>query len=297
MTNKSQEAPNYLAGWDRFWFRPRTPDPLGVIRIVVGVIAFLQFVQVFASGWEWFGADGLFDSATGLHFIGDGVEGTGSEYRLSILYRHPNWITPIAIAGLAASLCMILGLGARIAPAVAWVALSTLSHRAPLLVATHELLLAAALLYLVIDSGRTQWGLKPAVSSGPPRISSNLVIRLFQCHAFIWIAFSLASMLSFPVWWNGQAAWVLIRDSHGWLTLPSDWQWVGQCVTHLVLILQAAILFCMLSPSCLWLGRWLLVAFIFSILIMTGDWMYAGILFAYSLAIWPIPFFPTKEAS
>ena len=286
-----------VARWDQFWFCPTSPFPLATIRIAIGLLACVQFLQYLVAGSEWFGRDGLFNPETGLHFIGEGVEGTGSFFRWSILYSYPWLASTIAITGFASSLCLLLGLGSRIAPVIAWIALCNFHHRAPLLMSPHDFLMAAALIYLAIDTGRLQWSFRPAVLSGDPKTSTNLTIRLFQCHFGIWIAFSLASMLSIPVWWNGQAAWVLIRDHHGWFTLPSDWQSLGQGYTHLVVALQAAILFCMLQPTCHWLGRWMLYAFVLCILLLAGDWMYAASLFIYSLAVWPIRFITVRGTS
>lgn len=294
MTNTPDGLRSTLVKWDEFWFRAASPFPLAMIRILIGVLACFQFLQYLVSGADWLGAQGFFDPETGLHFIGEGVEGTGSFYRWSFLYEQPWLASTLAAIGLIASLCLILGLGARIAPCIAWVSLCNFHHRAPLLVAPDDLLLSAALIYLMIDTGRLNWSVRPAIASGEPRVSVNVVIRLFQCHFWIWIAFSLASMLSFPVWWNGQAAWILVQDRHGWLGLSNDWESTGLGLTHLVVALQGAILFCMLQPTCHWLGRWMLYAFLLLTLLLTGDWMYAASLLAYSLATWPISFRKTQ---
>jgi hypothetical protein len=297
MTNTPDGLRSTLVKWDEFWFLATSPFPLAMIRILIGVLACFQFLQYLVSGADWLGAQGFFDPETGLHFIGEGVEGTGSFYRWSFLYAQPWLASTLAAIGLIASLCLILGLGARIAPCIAWVSLCNFHHRAPLLVAPDDLLLSAALIYLIIDTGRLNWSVRPAIASGEPRVSANVVIRLFQCHFWIWIAFSLASMLSFPVWWNGQAAWILVQDRHGWLGLSNDWESTGLGLTHLVVALQGAILFCMLQPTCHWLGRWMLYAFLLLTLLLTGDWMYAASLLAYSLATWPISFRKTKGTS
>jgi hypothetical protein len=203
----------------------------------------------------------------------------------------------VAAIGFLASFALLLGIGSRIASIVAWLAVCTFHHRAPLLMDPHDILLAAALAYLMIDTGNVRWSIRPALVSGGPRLTCNLVIRLFQCHFWIWIAFSLASMLSFPVWWNGQAASVLVQDHHGWLSLPTDWHVIGQALTHFVVVLHVAILICMLQPACDWLGRWMLYALLTCMLLLIGDWMYAATLFGFSLTVWPIQFIKAQGTS
>jgi hypothetical protein len=67
MTTPTAEAPTgawsrFTAGWDRFWFRPADPTPLGVIRIVAGILvvylhlAYTLDLQEFFGPHSWFGA-------------------------------------------------------------------------------------------------------------------------------------------------------------------------------------------------------------------------------------------------
>lgn len=290
MSSKWKES---LLEWNRFWFTAGSPIEISIVRIAIGILTGIVFWQYLMSGSDWYGSSGWFDSEAGRYLIGDGVEGTGSFFRWSPLYRMPSLSPWVAIFGLLASLAMMLGLGARLAPLIAWIALGVFHHRAPFLTLLFEPLLLAVLVYLIIEPGRLVWTIKPGISSGEDRVSANLSIQLIRYHLWIWIAFSLASMLSHPEWWNGEAGWLLIEDRRGWLRLPEGWQSVGQFITHWVVAVQTALLASMLSSSCLWMGRWLLYLFAFTILLLLGDWMYASTLLAMSLAVWPIDlFFP-----
>ena len=113
-------------------------------------------------------------------------------------------------AGLMASLAAMAGVGSRVSTLIVWFCLSNFHHRAPLLTLLYEPLLVAMFAYLTIDPGRNSWS-RPGLFGGPDRITSNVATQLICCHLWIWIAFSVASMLSSPLWWNGEAGWLLLQ--------------------------------------------------------------------------------------
>ncbi len=275
--------------WNTIWFTARAPEALSETRIATGIISAVHFIALLIQGTEWIGPHGWLNVDAGRYLIGDAVEGTGSFYRWSILYWFPNAVQIVAAIGLFASITTMAGIGARLSPFLAWFCLSTFHHRAPMLTMIHEPLIVALMAYLTIDPGRLSWTVRPGLASGQARIGVNVVLQLIRCHLWIWIAFSLTSMLANTIWWNGEAGWYLIQQSRGWLHLANDWQWLGQVLTHLVIATQAALLVCMIHFNCERLGKWSLYLFLLTVLLLIGDWMYASVLFAASLAVWPIP--------
>ena len=188
-----------LLAWNRFWFEPRQGSHLGTTRIVIGCMALLHFASTWFWAPQWLSAQGWFDLETGRYFIGEGLPYMGSEYRWSWLYR---WSSPAAVyaacgLGTLASAATLLGIGSRVAPASAWIAMMTLHHRAPWLATPSELLLAAGLFYLIIDTGRTQFSIRPARcdASSSPRASVTLATRCIQVHFVLWLTLCIASML------------------------------------------------------------------------------------------------------
>ncbi len=274
--------------WNAIWFTPKPPESLWKVRIACGLIATIHFLALLVFGSEWLGPNGWLNVEAGRFLIGDGVDGTGSLYRWSILYWFPHALSLVVGVGLLASIATAAGLGARVSPLLAWFCMSTVHHRVPILTTIYEPLLVAMLAYLAIDPGRLTWTIRPGLASGQARISINIVLQLIRCHLWIWIAFSLSSMLAFPIWWNGEAGWLLTQEKRGWLYLNEGWQWIGQLITHALIATQAALLFCMIQAMCDWMSRWFLYFFLLSVLLLLGDWMYASVLFAASLAVWPL---------
>ena len=262
-----------------------------MIRIICGLIAAIHFILLLVSGAKWLGPLGWLNVESGRFLIGDSVPGTGSFYRWSILFWFPEAISSVAGAGLLASLAAMAGIGSRVPTLIVWFCLGTFHHRAPLLTLLHEPILVAMFAYLTIDPGRNSL-LRPGFSSGPDRIASNVATLLIRSHLWIWIAFSLAYMLASPLWWNGEAGWLLIQQGRGWLHLSEGWEWLGQFFTHLIIASQFSILCCMLRADWNWLSRWMLYLFVASVLLLLGDWMYASVLLAASLALPSSDFLP-----
>jgi hypothetical protein len=256
--------------------------------VAVGIVLVIQFAIYFAIAADWFGDLGILEASVGKYLVGDGIEGTGSQFRWSPLFAFSGQATMTALIGIIASGLMTAGLGSRVSPAIAWIALASIHHRAPMIIALYEPLLSAVLAYLTIDPGRLVWKIQPGLSSGEKRHSANISLRLIQVHFALWIVFGLCSMLAYPAWWNGEAGWGLITQKRGLLQMGEGGEWLGQAMTHFTVALQMCLLYCMASSNWRWLGRWILIAFVASMLMLSSDWMYAAVLLAVSVAIWPV---------
>jgi hypothetical protein len=286
----SRTAMESARRWDRFWFSPRMPQQLDLVRLFGGLVAAILFMNYLATANEWIGPHGWLNAETTRYLIGDGIEGTGSGYRWSLLYGSPGFATLLAVVGVIASVLLASGIGSRVSPVVAWLTLAMFHHRTPMLVGLSEPLVASLLVYLAIDPGRIEWKWTPGLTEERERISANIALRLVQCHFGIWMAFSWMSMLSFPSWWNGEAGWELLNQRFGTPKVTDSYQWVGQFLTHLVIGLQLGILASLFSSHWRWLGRWMAYVFVASMLLLTADAMYAAVLLVFTLAVWPVSF-------
>ncbi|MFM8215923.1 MAG: hypothetical protein ACKN82_14955, partial [Pirellula sp.] len=141
--------------WTRFWFHPVAKSSANPVRQLLSLlVGLLSLISMF---WvpEWLSADGWLGLDAGRYFIGDGMPGTGSDYRWSLLFRWstPSVATGICVIGLVASVLMFTGVAGRWAVLGAWACLITIHHRAPWLTLPSEVLASAALLYLAIEPG------------------------------------------------------------------------------------------------------------------------------------------------
>jgi len=268
--------------WDRFWFSSRPHGDMIWIRVAIGIAAAIYALTWLTSLGGWTSDDSLLSQSQTEFLIGRGVEGTGSEGRVSPLFT----LVPSGLAWvyvlLTSVACLIVafGVGGRSAVLVAWAFLLGLVHRVPMLQGPGDFLITGVFGYLLICPGAKFSILNRDESID--RVANswlcNLAIRLVQCHIFLWFAASLASHLAEPMWWNGTAPW--------WLSFSGDQSWVSMrfwldhpyvmnLVCSSILGLQAWILISFLVPSWRSSGTVALFAFAFFNLVIANDWVYS----------------------
>jgi hypothetical protein len=284
-------ARKFPLAWDHFWFSPLSTRVVARVRIAIGVAAAFHFFMFLFWVPQWLSGDGWFNLETGRYLIGEGIPGTGSQYRWSLLFRatHPGAALAVCVVGLLTSIATATGIGSRIAPLMAWVCLITIHHRAPWLSMPGELLLAAGLLYLVIDTGRTAWSILPKRDDVAQRVSANLAWRCIQIHFLLWMMFSITSMLQYGIWWNGTAVAVLSEQFNGWMgVIPTASRW-GQAIAHAMIIFQVVALLTLGRASTVSVGLVATWMFAVCVAIFAGDWLYALTILAMSVSFVPFP--------
>lgn len=284
-------AKNFPSQWDQFWFAPASTAWIARVRVAVAFVAVIQFLVDGFWVPSWLAGDGWFDLETGRYFIGEGISETGSAYRWSLLFPFPSsWFALlVVVVGGLASLATMLGVGARLSPLIAWACLLTIHHRAPWLTTPAEMLLAAGLIYLVIDPGRTAWDWRPTRHDQRIRVSANLSVRCIQVHGLVWLCFSIASMLQQQVWWNGTAVSMMSRQRGGYWGIIEGASWLGQGATVAILALQCIGLLTLPRTSSAALGYLAMVVLSGLIVVFNGDWMYALAILAMTSAWLPRP--------
>lgn len=194
-----------VAAWDRFFFTPADPRPLGLIRIAVGALL--------AWSWAWLGvdlratvgSDGWAEPAAALERLPAGG--------WSVWFAVPDGLVyPVWGVGLAALVALTLGVGARWAAPIAWVLVVSTMRRAPVTLFGFDNVIATWLLYLAVSGGGGQaYALRP--SGRRPSVAANLGLRLIQLHlCLIYASAGLAKLQGRP-WWDGTAVGMLLGNS------------------------------------------------------------------------------------
>jgi hypothetical protein len=229
--------------WNRFWFTPRSPEALAIVRIATGVVAlywYLSYLPVFI---PWFGIGGLISPELVASWRGPRTalcvfDWAGNDIGLSILYA----------MGAISIFLMTIGFRAQVMAVLASVFVISLIQRGPIFARFGDDLLVMMLVYLCFAPSHRCWSLhayrnvamsktKPPVPlfSGlarwrgdtTPIASANLSQRLMQVHFAIILLAILIAQLNSPSWWNGVALWT-------WVTrVDSRWYnatWIGDQV-------------------------------------------------------------------
>ncbi len=213
--------------WDRFWFTPRGPHTLAVMRIACGaMLAYLHTVWASVIG-DFFGPNAWVTTEVVRAFHRDDWAWSWLWYTesTSILMLHQ-------LLAIAASVMMMLGLFTRLAIPLAWWLTLMVCHRMTGALFGLDQVLTMLSMYLMwsrcgsvlsLDvglrrrwlaatseaqptSGQAGWGnwLFPAAT---PSIANNVVTRLLQLHLCVIYLFGGLSKMRGEMWFDGSALW------------------------------------------------------------------------------------------
>jgi hypothetical protein len=224
-------------GWNRFWFTPSDPLPLGVLRIAVGAIAVYLIASLTPDLNRYFGARGMLPvsalvnleepTRNDLQTVPAPVrEAMPREYRFSYLDRiHSDGaLTAVHFLGLGVLLLFTLGLFTRITAVAALIVFLSYLHRGPMLTSGTEPIVAMLIFYLCIGpSGSTcsldAWLAAKRQSHSEHDIEADaiatspwatLALRLIQVHLTLIYAMMAVGKVGNEVWWSGMGIWWLI---------------------------------------------------------------------------------------
>ena len=207
----------FAQGWNRFWFLPSDPYPLGVIRLLTGLIAIWVHVTLLSDLTRLFAAGGWLPV--------DVVERTTIRgYPLSYL-NFASSPTDLLIAhclGLVVLVLFTLGYWTRLTSILALIVMLSDVHRAPMITTMVEPVVTMVMFYLCLGPAGASWSLdewlkrRKAAAAGsfvqPPSKSftATLSLHLIQVHLAMLYATMGAAKLMGSAWWTGLGVWWLV---------------------------------------------------------------------------------------
>jgi hypothetical protein len=273
-------------GWNRFWFQPSDPAPLGLVRLGAGLVAFYLVLTYTPDLETFFGANGLVsrEMLSALDLESSGAdrlsvahqirESMPRYYRFSYLdyLDSPGLLKAGHWAGLAVLAMFAAGLFTRVTSVLALVVVLSYIHRGPVLTAQVEPVLAFMLFYLCFGPAGAAWSLdrwlalrrgRPASSAtnyGPkgaasdptaPRFSSaaTISLRLIQVHLALLYVMMAVGKLSSDVWWSGSALWWLIAKTESRLV---DFTWLHRFPLVVDALTNAVVVYQFSFPVLVW---------------------------------------------
>src|SRR5437868_790271 len=201
--------------WDRFWFRPADPLPLGVMRLFAGaVILYIHLIysldlQALVGKEAWLDKaplDYLRYKAPFSPPIMDWGEGVQAQKPLAegmplwSVWFHvedPGWVVAVHVCFLIAMFLFTIGFATRVTAVITWVGVITYIHRTLTTVFGMDAIMTILAFYLMIaPSGATlsvdrliaRWWARRKGLPEPvvrPLVSANFTLRLMQIHLCI----------------------------------------------------------------------------------------------------------------
>jgi len=271
-------------GWNWFWFTPRDPFALGVLRWITGCLLFVLIWSYGPDLGPLFSDSGflpskslhaLLDTQYNIDSDDDGATSLLTKPLTPSLWDDPSFHDPVRrqvvqVVTLAVVVVFTLGIFTRVTSVLAFLLFLSYVHRIGPLTTEFEAMLAVSLFYLClgpcgsalsVDSflaSRKQWfdyftgpsGAKPPVF-GQPLWSAGVATRLLQVHlTLVMLTMSLGKLV-FDDWWNGDAAWwLLVQDRQQWFDLSFLYDAFGlvSIWSHTILWTQLAFVVCVWVP-------------------------------------------------
>jgi hypothetical protein len=147
----------------------------------------------------------------------------------------PFWMNVVQTVFVIAAICMVLGIGTRVAIPIVWFANLSYIHRDPFILFGVDTMMNVLLLYFMIGPSGAALSLDRLLFGRKevrPLASAGFAYRLMQVHLSIIYFVSGISKLRGETWWNGTAVWnVLANYEFAPMTLPiyrEFLRWLGE---------------------------------------------------------------------
>ncbi|MGC4003248.1 MAG: HTTM domain-containing protein [Pirellulales bacterium] len=206
-------------GWNRFWFAPRDPATLGVVRIATTAML-LYTHTVWTLDW-----DGFFGTAGWLDEPARAAIMPGASQYADYAWSHFTWISDsttlwgIHLAALVVFTLLMLGCFTRVTAVAAWLLTISYMRRAPFALFGLDAVNSMLAMYVMIGPAGDAFSVDAWLRRrrDPPRIAApsvgaNIAIRLIQCHMCLIYFFSALGKLQGASWWTGDAIWMAVGN-------------------------------------------------------------------------------------
>lgn len=253
--NAVDDRPDAVRAWDRFFFEPADPTPLGLVRVATGLLLLWNMGVLGLDLRGFLGSDGWADPAIARDYSGP--------YAWSFWFYVPDGALRAAWAGGMAVLGLwTVGLFSRVTAVLAWIIVVSTVRRIPVMLFGFDQIISTWTLYLAVTGASGQalsldrWlairqarGPKPP--GGPaPTVGANLALRLVQLHLCLIYGVAGLSKLMGPQWWDGTAIARLLGNSE---FRPFDLSWLANYEGVVNLATHATIAIEIGYPVFIWL--------------------------------------------
>jgi hypothetical protein len=205
-------------GWNRFWFTPSDPYPLGLIRLLTGCLATLLHLTLLPDLGRLFAGGGWLS-----HEAVDRLTIRGGSASFLDLFSSPAELMAVHVVGLAVLILFTLGFWSRLTSILALAVVLSDIHRGPMLTSQFEPVLTMVMCYLCLGPAGASWSLdrlltrrrattalaRAAAGSYPPSWAATVSVRLIQVHLAMLMATMGGAKLFGATWWVGSAVWWL----------------------------------------------------------------------------------------
>lgn len=244
-----RQAHGVSRSWERLWFTPADPAPLGVVRILGGAMLFYAHLVWTLGLRDFLSRDGWLSDAVVRSYQSD-------QFVFSYLWHLPSlgWLKVAHAAALIVFALFAVGLWTRVTSVLAFVIAVSYANRLQGSLFGLDQINCMLALYCAIGPSGSAFSLdgvlrrrkqRRAAGSEPDRldltdadkklVGANLALRLIQVHVCVIYFFSATGKMLGESWWDGLAIWDAVAN-YEYQSLDMTWlawhPWLVNFLTH-----------------------------------------------------------------
>ena len=219
-----------LQAWDRFWFTPRLPNTLALIRILTGAMLLYMHLVLATELTSFLGENAWINNETARH-LHDGAFVAPDLARSYLwLIGSPFLLWVHHLFTIAVTLAFMVGFMTRITAPAAWFLQLMYLHRLTGMLFGLDQIVTYSVMYLMIspcgscysvDAWLRKVFAERRASSGAlqflwpeagPSVAANVATRLFQIHLCVIYLFGGLAKARGEAWWDGTAVWFAVGN-------------------------------------------------------------------------------------
>ena len=256
--------------WNEFWFQPISSIPLGMFRLVFGLLVLAYGLLLLPERFIWFSNRGVLSLADSIAY--NGVNAWSIHLDLLAFRGADHWLTAFFAVFLLAGLFLTLGLWTRTSAVIVYLCINTLHNRNGAIHNSGDTVMIVFSAYLVLSSAGAAcsldrlWRIFKGRENDEPPHTAPWAQRLMQLQvAIIYLGASL-SKVGGEKWVNGTAAYYPLHlpESARFPTPGSDLLWVINLVTWGTITMELAL------ATLIWVPRLRLYVILGGVLLHLG---------------------------
>lgn len=228
-------------GWNRFWFTPRQPQTLGLIRILAGTMLLYSHIVWSLDLMAFVGPDGWVKPEVSRELFA-----RTTAWSLLWHIRSPAALWAVHIAGALVLVGLVVGWHSRVMAVLAWLLTVSYCHRASQATFGLDQITSMLAMYLMVGPCGAAYSIdrwlrarRDATQESPrPSIGANVATRLIQVHLCVIYLFSALGKTRGQMWWDGSAVWYAVAN-YEYQSLDVTWlvhfPWLVALLSHVTL--------------------------------------------------------------
>ena len=216
--------------WDRFWFTPRRPEVLGLLRIATGAMLLYCHIVLAMQLTSFLGDEAWINNETAKHLHDNafGIVDAGRSYLWHL--NSPTVLWSHQFLTIAVTAAFLIGLLTRLTGPAAWFLQLMYIHRLTGTLFGLDQIATYSVMYLALapcgsvfsvdawirrrwadkiqSNGKLNW----LFPDSNPSVLANIATRLLQLHLCVIYLFGGLAKARGDSWWDGTAVWYAIGN-------------------------------------------------------------------------------------